>query len=451
MWSPLKKVTLPFRLTLRMQSITYVLSRHGVAGSLASLGLEVGKRGLSWATPAMQSTPQPLDRLFGQRLTRTFVYLGPTFIKLGQVLATRPDVVGDPVANELKVLFDRVPPIPFRTIRKILNREWGKKWSREFKSFDERPLASASIAQTHSAVMKDGTPVIVKIQKEGVAETVELDLKLLEGIARPLDMLYPKFGIRQIFEDFKIATLREVDYRQEARNLVRFRKNYGKLFSPSEVVFPKYYPKLSTTSVLVMEPLTGKKVSTIEVGTRTAKKAAAKSLAAILEQIFDHGFFHADPHGGNLFFMEDTGRIGFIDLGLVGQLGDEDKQKFLKVILSVLKRDREKLAESLYALGTPGKGAKYDVFELQIQAMLDRAKQTGIANLKLDAMVSELLQIARDNEVHIPNRYILMIRSCLVIEGVAKQLDPSLSVFEIAVPIVAKSLLKTYNPFRRRG
>jgi ubiquinone biosynthesis protein len=394
---------------------------------------------------------QPLDALFGQRLARTFIYLGPTFIKLGQVLATRPDIVGDAVATELRVLFDRVPSVPFRQIRKILTKEWGKKWERHFQSVDERPLASASIAQTHSATLKDGTPVIVKIQKEGVSETVRTDLTLLEGIARSLDVIYPHYGIRQIFEDFKAATLREVDYRQEAHNLTRFRKNYSKLFSPAEVVFPKYYPKLSTRRVLVLEPLMGKKVSTLEKGTRTAKKAAAKSLAAILEQIFDHGFFHADPHAGNLFFMEDTGKIGFIDLGLVGHLGDDDKQKFLKVILSVLKRDRDKLAESLFALGTPAKTTDYASFERQIQALLDRVKQQGMSALKLDALVNELLQIARDNAVHIPNRYVLMIRSCLVIEGVAKQLDPDLSVFQIAVPIVTKSLLKTYNPFRRKN
>ena len=251
-----------------------------------------------------------------------------------------------------------------------------------------------------------------------------------------------------MFRDFKAAALREIDYGEEAKNIEQFRKNYRKLFAEAEVVFPKHYPRFTTERVIVLEPLRGKKLSSISQGTMTARKAALKGLTAVLEQIFVHGFFHADPHGGNLFFLEDTGRIGFIDMGLVGQLTFEDKQKFLKVLIAVLKRDRDKLARALFELGEITKGSDYSKFEREIQALLDKVKAEGVDRHRVETLVSRLFAIARENGIVVPNRYVLMMRSCLMIEGVAKSLDPSISVFDIAMPIVTRSLLSTYNPLR---
>lgn len=186
----------------------------------------------------------------------------------------------------------------------------------------------------------------------------------------------------------------------------------------------------------------------LKKGSTVARKAASLSLVAVLEQIFDHGFFHADPHGGNLFFMEDEGRIGFIDMGLVGQLDPNDKRKFLKLLLAVLKRDRKQLASALYALGTPGRRTNYDKFEKAVNALIDELKEKGISKIRLDRLISKLLAIAKKNRIQIPNRYVMMLRSFLIIEGVAKSLDPNLSLFKVAPPIVAKSLIKSYSPIR---
>jgi len=434
--------------TLRAQQIGYVLYRYGLTGVTTSFGLEVGKRGLKQAK-VTKAPSVPLDRVFGKNLVKTLIKLGPTFIKLGQVLATRPDFVGEEVAEELKILFDRVPPVSYREIQKILRREIGKgnlkKW---FKSIETKPLASASISQTHRAVLGDGTPVILKVQKPGVADLVRVDLVILEAFVRSVDTVYPKLNLMQMFGEFRDGTLREIDYREEAKNIDQFRKNYKKYFSDSEVVFPRYFPDLTTERVIALEPLHGKKLTELKKGTTVARQVATMGLAAVLEQIFDHGFFHADPHGGNLFFLEDEGRLGFIDLGLVGQLEASDKRKFLKVILAILHRDRDRLAKSLYDLGIPSKKTKYDEFEKQIQQMLDDVKAKGIDNIRMDQLVNKLLTVARKNGIVIPNRYILMIRSCLVIEGVAKSLDPKISIFNVAAPIVAKSLARSYNPLR---
>jgi ubiquinone biosynthesis protein len=193
----------------------------------------------------------------------------------------------------------------------------------------------------------------------------------------------------------------------------------------------------------------GKPVADLKKGSRSAKQAAFKSLSAVFEQIFEHGFFHADPHSANIFFVEEEGRMGFIDTGLVGQLDPKDKKLFLQVLMAIVKRDRKKLAESLYQLGQPSPDTKYDEFESAIQAMLDKVKAKGLEKAKLDQLVNQLLAIARQNQIYIPNRYVMMIRSCLIIEGVAKGLDPKVSIFKVAVPVVAKSLIKSYNPLRR--
>lgn len=447
-----KKITRPVELAWRSQQIGFAFSRYGLGGAFTSLGFEVGKRGLKWVgitkAPAI-----PFDAVFGKNLARTFAELGPTFIKLGQILASRPDLVGDPISDELKILFDRVPPISFTAIQRILRRELGKQKMKEtIKSIDPKPLASASISQVHRATLVDGTPVVLKVQKTGVRSAVRLDLQLLEGLMWPMHFLYPKLNLLQMYEDFKKATLMEIDYREEAKNIDRFHQNYFKLFSSSDIVFPRYFPDLTTERVIALEPLHGKKVADLKKGSTVARKVATQTVTAVLEQIFDHGFFHADPHAGNLFFLEEEGRIGFIDLGLVGQLQPADKRKFIRVLMAVLQRDRKQLAKTLFDLGTPGPKTDYAKFDKDINKLLDEVKSTGLAKLRMDQMVNRLLGIARNHGIYIPNRYVMMMRSCLLIEGVAKSLDPNFSVFSVAKPVLAKSLLKSYNPlnfFRR--
>jgi ubiquinone biosynthesis protein len=220
-----RKLIQPVSVVLRMQRIVYVLTRHGLAGSLGAFGFEVSKRGLKYVGLTAASTV-PLDAAFGRELARTLVHLGPTFIKLGQVLASRPDWLGEAAAEELRTLFSQVPSVSYRQIRKTLIRELGRrKVSNAFQSIDEKPMATASLGQVHRAVLKDGSRVIIKVQKKGAAETVLSDLLVLEGLARSIHLLQPTWQLRTAFEDFKAATLCEIDYRKEAENIARFQRN----------------------------------------------------------------------------------------------------------------------------------------------------------------------------------------------------------------------------------
>lgn len=441
-------ISTPVGILFRSQQVSYVLSRHGVAGALGELGVSLGKRGFARVTRSSQVQPS-WDSLFGKRLATTFVELGPTFIKLGQMLAQRPDWVGEPISQELRVLFDRVPPIAYRKIEKILKREWGsEKFKTMIKKIDKQPLASASLSQTHMALLRDGREVVLKIQKPEVERLVKLDLQLIETAVTVLDVLYPKINLKLAFQDFKDATLRELNYREEAKNIDRFQKNNRTFFSNSNIVFPNYEASLLTDKVIALTPMRGKKATELKANSRVAKRAAHLGASAILEQIFEHGFFHADPHAGNLFFIEESGKLGFIDLGLVGQLDPNDRKKFSRVVLAVVRRDRKNLAQALYDLGVPGKQTNYADFEFGINRVLDEIKNVGVKNIKLNRMIDRLFEVAHKNQIFIPNRYMLMIRSCLMIEGVAKQLDSRASLMGLATPILTRSFLKSINPLK---
>ncbi len=437
-----------FYIASRLQKISYVFYRYGLFGTLTDLGFEMGKRGISFAGRKGRA-PVPLDKTFGQSLCQTLIQLGPTFIKLGQVLATRPDLVGNEVAEELRILFDKVPSLPFSKIEKILKKELGKKkYQESFLVINRKSLGSASLSQTHEAQLKNGAKVIVKVQKPHTGDTVKTDLLILEGLVNSLNAFFPKLMMKEAFVDFRDATLREIDYKEEAKNIERFQKNYKKVFSASNVLFPSFYPDLTTEKVIVLAPMQGKKMTEIQKDSKQAKRAAVASLSAVLEQIFEHGFFHGDPHAGNIFFIEETGKVGFIDMGLVGHLSEADRKHFLKLLFALLKRDRRALSKALFEMGETNSKSDFDGFDGEVSKIIESVKKSGTASVRMDEVVTDLLSAARAHGIYVPNRFTILIRSCLVIEGVAKNLDPSLSLMKLALPIVTRSLLKPRNPFK---
>jgi len=436
------------KLILRLNQLGWCLVRYGVIKNTADLSAFYARKRISFLRIS-HSKPISFSRVLGKNLALTCQEMGPTFIKLGQLLATRSDVLPPEITQELEVLLTSVKPVALRQIKKIIHSELGKAKAIElFSEIEEKPLGSASLGQCHRATLKDGSTVVIKVQKPGVADKVELDLKLLENLITPLSYLFPQFSIKEIFYDFKEATLREIDYRLEARNIDRFKKNNrniltGSILNGSAVVFPSYLKDALTSKVIILELMRGESFTELKKGSRIAKKAAYRSLEAVFEQIFYHGFFHADPHAANMFYIEEQGKVGFIDLGLVGELKKEDKKRFLEVLLAVLKRDRKKLSLALYRLGKPGPETQLDQFQKEIDSLLDEVKTLGIENLPLQKIVQRLFEIARANNITIPNRYILMVRSCLLIEGVAKKLDPDISLVRVALPIVTKGFLSS--------
>lgn len=435
------KLTIPIELIFRYQQIWWCFVRVGVIKNATDFGLEMTSRGLSW-TGLIKKNNKPILSLFGRNLAHSFQLLGPTFIKLGQLLATRTDLLPNEITKELEVLLSSVKPVSTKKIKRILHRELGKnRVSQLFSEIEDKPLGSASLGQCHRATLKDGRVVVIKVQKPGVSRSVLLDLKLIEYFVVSFSVLFPQMSFEEVFEDFKTATLMEIDYLLEAKNIDRFQKNFKSLLGSPSVVFPSYINNMATSKVLILELMRGVPFVYLKKGSRAAKRAAYRSLEAVFEQIFQHGFFHADPHAANMFFIEEEGRIGFIDLGLVGSLSDLDKDLFLKILVAVLRRDRKQLSQALFNLGEPGKKTSYKDFEDDIDLILNEIKKEGIKKIKIQKVVAQLFQVARKNSLHIPNRYIMMVRSCVMIEGVAKSLDPQISLFQVALPILSKGFM----------
>lgn len=432
----------------RTQKILYVISRYGLTETAAALGIEVGRRGLRLLQNKKPFTGS-LASVLGVELAETLVRLGPTFIKLGQILASRPDIVGEKCAEALRLLLDKVPPIPFSHVQAVLQKELGiKKLHQWIEKIDPTPLGAASLSQVHKARLWDGIPIVLKVQKPGVDRLVRTDLAILQTWVTLLSPLLRAYDLAGGFQSFKEATLAELDFRNEAKHIDRFRQNYRQLFSDADVTFPRYLPELTTQRVIALEPMHGKKLSQMKGGTTQAHRVARMSVVAILEQVFQHGFFHADPHAGNLFFMAEEGKIAFIDLGLVGQLSEEDKRMFLKLLFAVLKRNKNALIGALYELGEANRKTNYKRFEKEIEDLISEVQKKGLQGFSLEKLISKLLKIAKRNHLKVPNRYLLMLRTFLVIEGVAKSLDPTLSLITLAPPIVARSLAKSYLPGR---
>lgn len=418
--------------------------RFGVLKNITDLSLEMSKRAVFTSVRKHQQRRRSVAKICGKNLAGAFQEMGTTFIKLGQVLATRMDVIDPEIASELEVLFTGVKPIPFRIVKKIIAKELRIKNIHElFSDIDPVPLGSASLGQCHRAVLKDKSTVVIKVQKPGVGKKVRADLKIMELGIRPLSLMLPQLSIQEIFNDFKDSALKEVDFRLEAENIDRFLKENSSHLTGAPFIFPAYRKGLLSEKMIVLELMRGIPFSQLKPGTRLARKAALRSVEAVLEQIFLNGFFHADPHTGNMFFIEEEGKVGFIDLGLVGHLNEKDKKKFLQVLFAVIKKDKKGLSLALFQLGRPGKNTEFKKFERQIDNLIQNIKGAGVAKVALNEIVFRLLEIARENEIYIPNRYILMIRACVLIEGVAKRLDPSISIFKVAIPIVTKGFLKT--------
>lgn len=435
------ELTVPLKLALRYQQIWWCCFKYGVVKNITDFGFEMTLRGIAW-TGAIKKIDTSLLQLMGANLVRAFQELGPTFIKFGQLLATRPDLLPPEISQELEVLLAAVKPISIKRIKGVLMQELGKELMNElFLEIDTKPLGSASLGQCHRATLRNGSIVVVKVQKPGVSKTLFLDLKLIEMIISIVSLGFSIESIQEAFEDFRKATLQEVNYQLEAKNIDRFRKNHKGLLLTSNVVFPDYVKNALTSKVLILELMRGVPFTYLKKGSRTAKRAAHRSLEGVFEQIFQHGFFHADPHAANMFFIEEEGRVGFIDLGLVGELSERDKNLFLRILLAVVRRDRKELSQALFKLGVPGSKTSYADFEREIDQVLDDVKATGLKKVKIQKIVKQLFDIARRNSLKIPNRYVMMVRSCVMIEGVAKSLDPEISLFKVALPVLTKGFM----------
>ncbi len=428
-----------------MRHIATVLIKHGFGQVIEKLDLEYRVFVKRFANSSQEVAPQ---YSMAERARMVLEDLGPTFAKLGQILSTRPDLIPKKFVTEFQKLQDRVPPIKFEDISDQIAMSLGKSLEQVFLSFEKKPVASASIGQVHKAFLRaTHEKVIVKVQRPSIRSIIESDLDILYLLARLIENNIPETRMYSpvgIIEEFDKAIHRELDYTIEAQSIIRFQHNFE---DDSSIYVPKVYREFSTRNVIVIEFVEGAKITEIKRVPRQMKKIARNGFRSILKQIFIDGFFHGDPHPGNVFVLENN-RIAFIDFGMMGRLDQEMKDELADLLVAVIDQDVTQIAQMLANIGTQTTEIDMRTFRNEIADILDRYYGVPLKQVKLGNITRDMIEIALKHEVRIPPDYTLMMKALLTLENIGKQLDPDLNAIEEAKPLVIKILKERWNPHR---
>lgn len=371
-----------------------------------------------------------------KNLRKAFEELGPTFIKIGQILSTRQDLLPENFTDELSKLQNNVLPESFHNIEEVFEEEFNATIKDTFKFFDENPLASASIAQVHTAILKDSREVIVKIQRPNIKEEMEMDLQILHKILSLTKSKLANFIIdpKEAIEELQLSTKLELDFTNEVNNLKRFKKANLKV---PYIHVPYVIDELCSTRVITMEKLNGfsiKNISKLEEFNYNKEKLCKNLILSFFKQIFDDNFFHGDPHPGNILI--DKGKICFIDFGIMGSLSSTLQEALNELIIAIVYEDINKIISVLMSIGIKtGYIDRNNLYE-DIDYLLSCYMSTSLKNIKMSQMLQEVMECASSNNIRLPKDLTLLIRSLVIVEGVAVRISPDINILSIAAPYV---------------
>jgi len=450
----------------RLRQIYVVLVRHGFGELAQRLGLG-GKKKDDKGDDKAQLPPAEVEEdaapkkkksapagSLAERVRHVAMDLGPSFVKLGQIASTRPDVLPADWIGELKKLQDDVSPLAFEEIKQAVEESLAEPLDAIYESFDETPLAAASIGQVHRAVLrtKDGPKdVVVKVQRPGIRVTVASDLELLYTLAKLIERTIPEsnlYGPTKLVEQFDRAITAEMDFSLEAENAERFARNFQ---GDARVRFPLVYKEASSKQVLTLEFLPGKKVyDAIAKDGHSGPLVAKTSVGIIIKMIFEDGFFHADPHPGNILIggTADTPVIGIVDLGMVGRLSPEMRDKTVDLMVAAARQNTLAVADALYAIGTPTRKVDMRAYRAEVSVLAKKYLGRSLKDLDLAAMVSDLARGASKFGIEVPPDFLLVGKALMTLDGVGKEIDPELDVMSEAKPFFMELLRKRYSPER---
>ena len=427
----------------RYRQIAQALARFGFGQFLGALDLD---RFLprNWK-PFGQHTPH--ERTSRPEAFRALLEeLGTTFIKVGQLLSTRGDLLPSEYRAELSKLQDSVTPMAADMCYRCITGEMGRPFEEVFSEFDPVPLAAASIGQAHAAKLVDGTEVVVKVRRPGAVDQVKVDLEILRSLAANARRLglASQYDPVEIAREFTDALHEELDYFNERRNAMRVAENFA---DDPEVHIPRIYKEGATAEMITMERLTGIKITDVDALDDAGidrKALAQRATRIVFKMVFEDGYFHADPHPGNLF-IEPDGRIGLIDFGLVGVLDSRSRDQLIDLVLAVYSRDTDRLVDVLQDLDVVRVAFDRGALRRDLTRLI--AHSGGTVG---EAVFREAMDIARRHRLVIPGHLSILIKTMLLIEGIGKELDPGFSMGTVTGPLANDLIELRYSPLRRR-
>jgi ubiquinone biosynthesis protein len=373
--------------------------------------------------------------------------LGATFIKLGQLLSNRPDILPLPLIQELEKLQNEVPPFPSDQAIKIIEKETGQSIDSLFSYFEEKPLGSASIGQVHRARLQNGQDVVVKVRRPKVKQLVYTDLELLKEIVRITENYLKKQGLLnpvEIVKTVEKVLIKELDYTIEARNLEHFRGFYK---NEKSFIVPKPFKELSSNKVLIMELIHGCKITNVQQMLDWGldpRKIAERGMDIYLKQIFEFGFFHADPHPGNILVQKD-GVICLIDFGMTGKLLKRDKLAFGGILLGMANKNPRAMAISFKKLAIDHNIEDMRSFEYRLSELIEEFASLELEEVNMSALALGLQRIIYDYQLKVPGSIFLILRALVILEGIGKRIHPEFKTFEFFKPYGKKLLLEQYS------
>lgn len=382
----------------------------------------------------------------GERLVSALEELGPTYIKLGQFLSMRPDIFSPPVINALNRLHERVKPIPLAEVETVIQEELGNPPKKIFREFSAAPLAAASLAQVHSAILSTGEEVAVKVQRPGIKQIIRADLAILAEIAYLVNQRIPEvriFNPEDLVTEFEHQLTRELDFQLEAMRIERFRSHFK---DDPDLYIPEVFWDYTTEKVLVMERVKGPNPypEQVKASGILPQETAARIFRIFLEEVFEFGFFHADPHPGNICLCKD--RVCLVDFGIVGTLTESDREVILDIVLSLVEEDLDSLIASFYRFRLISPEINERLFRREMADLFERYRGLPARRIRLGQFLVNSIRIGRRFNISFPTDLALLGKTLIMVESLCASLDPDFEPLSAAQPVIKAIREQKINP-----
>jgi ubiquinone biosynthesis protein len=433
----------------RYSEIAQILVRNGLGFIISQLDLN---RYLPFKE-RISHKERPTGKMLAVRIREVLQELGPAYIKLGQLLSTRADVFPPIFIYEMRKLQDKVPAEDFELIEEFIKDELGDKYEEEILKIEEDASAAASIAQTHRVVLKDNKKAIMKVKRPGITKKINVDIEIMENLARLAEernlfnsVIHPT----KIIEEFKRTIKDELNFKGEMANIIRFKSDFA---DNPYITAPDVYSELSTVSLLTMEEIKGKKLKDIDHNHPHNKFIAELGAKALMRQVLINGFFHADPHPGNIFITGEK-TIAYVDFGMVGRITEVDRDLMSLLFYALIHKKINIIMDIILILGEKPKNFNRRRFQLDMEKLLDRYYGSDLSSIEIQSVFEDLQFFIYEHRISMPQEFFLLFRSIAVSEGVGQSLDPDFNVIEVGRSFIKEIIDDRVNPqkiFERLG